>query len=149
LVVTGGACGFGSQATFTLDSASVDTAYSCPRGSSNATYDLHAALAAHNPTSSSVTIKTVTAKMTLAAVNGGWMQHVGDTFDAGSATFNPDSVGSSSNRTIDVVVRSACTNQLRAGQGASFADYSVSFGVSTSAGTINLTSKNRHRITAS
>jgi hypothetical protein len=131
-----------------MDSASVDAAHVCPRGATNAAYDLKATIAAHNPTSNAVTIKVVAATMTLAEVNGGWLQHVGAVFDAGSASFNPDQVGASSDTTINVTIRSACTNPFLAGQGASFGDYSVAFTVTTSAGTLKVTSKNRHRITA-
>ena len=50
MLMVGSSCAFGAPGTFSLNNASVDPGYSCPRGSSNVYYDIHASLDAHNGT---------------------------------------------------------------------------------------------------
>jgi hypothetical protein len=145
LVVCAG-CGFGSTDTFSLSSASVDPSYSCPAGASNTGYQLHGTIDARNPTSSAVTIKTVVAVMTLATSKGSWIQHVGDRYRTTEVTFSPTKIGAGSNRTIDVALRSACTAGKLPNQPVSYGDYTVTFTVSTSTSSLNVSSKNKHRI---
>jgi hypothetical protein len=147
LLLLGTSCGFGSGA-FSLSSASVDSRFVCPRGSTNTPYDIHASAAAHNGTSSSVTIRTVAAVLTVAAVHGGWLQQVGSKYDAGSVSFTPSSVGAGSDTTLHVVIPSACTNNSTAASTASYAEYTVTLTVTSSAGTNRIDAQNRHRITA-
>jgi hypothetical protein len=141
------ACGFGPS-TFNLNNASVDTRFACPRGSNNAPYDIHASTDAHNGTSSSVTIKTVTAVLTVASVHGTWLEQVGSKYDAGQVSFKPASVGAGSDATLNVIIPSACTNNSGATSGASYADYTVTLTVISSAGTNRIDAQNKHRITA-
>jgi hypothetical protein len=144
VVLTG--CGFGTTEAFSLSSASVDPSYSCPAGASNTGYQLHGTIDAHNPTSTAVTIKTVVAVMTLATFKGNWLQHVGDTYKTNDVVFTPAKVAAGSSTTINVALRSACTNGKVANQPVSYGDYTVSFTVSTSTGSLNVSSKNKHRI---
>jgi hypothetical protein len=146
-ILLGASCGFGSS-TFSLTNASVDPRYVCPRGSHNASYDLHASADAHNGTSGSVAITTVTAELTVAAVHGAWLQQVGSKYDAGSVSFRPSSVGAGADATLHVTIPSACTNNSTAASAASYAEYKVTLTVSSSAGTVKIDSQNRHRITA-
>src|SRR6202163_3448843 len=74
------ACTVGAPSTFTLNTASVDATYTCPLGAANAPYNLNATIDVRNGTSSAVTIKSVTAVMTLVAVKGGWLEKVGDKY---------------------------------------------------------------------
>ena len=141
-------CG-GSDAAFTLRNATVDASHACSSGASNSPYDLHATIDSHNGKSSSVSIKTVSAIMTLAAVHGGWLQQVGYRYDAGSVLFAPDRVGAGSSATLKVTVPSACTNHSKSGGPLSYGDYSVALTVATSAGTFKIESGNRHRLIAS
>ena len=139
-------CGFGSS-TFSLSNANVDASYSCPDKASNARYEVNATIDANNGTSRSVTIQSVGAVMTVTAVQGIWLQKVGDQYDAGSVTFTPTSVGSGASAKLKVTVPSACTHGQGA-TGANYGEYSIAFTVATSAGTFKVTSKNRHRILA-
>jgi hypothetical protein len=141
-----GGCGFGSGADLSLSNANVQPNYVCPSTTANAPYELHATISAHNGTSSSISIKSVSAVMTLAAVHGGWLQQVGYKYDAGTAVFAPDRVGASSSATLHVTIPSACRSKTSGT--LSYADYSVALTVVSSAGTFKITSKNLHRIIA-
>jgi hypothetical protein len=142
-------CGFGPSNDFTLSNVTVQSSHACPSGASNARYDLHATIDGHNASSSAVSIKAVSAVMTLAVVHGGWLQQVGYRYDAGSVAFAPGSVGAGSDVTLKVTVPSACTNPATPGGPLSYADYSLALTVTTSAGTFKVVSTNRHRIIAS
>ncbi|HUZ86512.1 MAG TPA: hypothetical protein VNF26_06125 [Candidatus Baltobacterales bacterium] len=133
---------------FSLDNETVDATFACPSGSDNTTYPLHATLDAHNPTSSSVTIQSVTAQLKLAATKGPWLEKIGATYDAGSATFDPASVAAGANTTIKVTVTSACTSDKSIIAPLSYGEYVVDLHVTTSSGSYIVASKNRHRIVA-
>ncbi|HEV2035555.1 MAG TPA: hypothetical protein VGU71_15420 [Candidatus Dormibacteraeota bacterium] len=141
-------CTIGAPGTFTLSNASADSGYSCPRGSHNASYDIHASVDSHNGTSRSVAIKSVTAVMTLTAAHGDWLQQVGSKYNAGQVSFGPLNVGAGTDTKLTLIIPSACTNGLSVSTTASYADYSIAFTVTTSVGTSKLDAKNRHRITA-
>jgi hypothetical protein len=138
-------CSFGSPTTFTLDSASVDSSYTCPVGASNEHYTLHGTIDVRNGTSKAVSISSVDATLTLAAVKGGWLQKVGDKYDAGNITFTPAEVGAGSSAKLDVTIPSACTGRTANSPVAS-GDYVVGFTMITSAGTFKVDSANKHRI---
>ena len=141
-----GGCGFGSNAEFTLNAANVQPNFVCPSTTSSAPYELHATITAHNGTSSSISIKAVSAVMTLAAVHGGWLQQVGYKYDAGTVVFGPDHVGAGASATLEVTIPSACRSKTSGT--LSYADYSVELTAATSAGTFKITSRNLHRIIA-
>ena len=141
-------CASGSPSTFTLGSASVDNTYACPAGASNAPYNLHATIGVRNGTSSSVTIKSVAAEMTLAAVKGSWLEKVGDKYEATGVAFSPGSVGAGSSASLQVAIPSACTRGTLPSTATSYGEYSVGFSVTTSTGTYKIESANRHRIVA-
>jgi hypothetical protein len=141
-------CSIGAPSTFTLDSASVDGSYVCPAAASDLPYTIHATIAVRNGTSSSVTIRSVAAVLTLTAVKGGWLEHVGDKYDASGVAVSPSTVGAGSTVTLKVTVPSTCTNGKSPAGGASYGDYSVAFTVATSSGTHTIQSQNRHRIVA-
>lgn len=138
-------CSFGSNSSFAVSNASVDKGYACPVGARNLQYDLHGTINAHNGTSQTVNITAVTAVMTLAAVSGGWLQKVGDKFDAGNVTYTPTSVGAGSSATLSITVPSACTGRA-AKSPVAWGDYLVTFAMTTSAGSFKLESQNKHRI---
>ncbi len=138
-------CSFGSPTTFGIDTASVDTTYHCPIGASNEHYILHGSIDVHNGTSKAVTISSVDATLTLAAGKGGWLQKVGDKYDAGNITFTPAEVGAGSSAKLDVTIPSACTGRTANSPVAS-GDYAVAFTMITSAGTFKVESTDRHRI---
>lgn len=144
-VVASAGCSSGSQSTFSLSGASVDQGYTCPVGANNARYDVHGTIDAHNATSNAVSVSSIDATMTLAAVKGGWLEKVGDRYDAGNATFTPASVGAGASTTINVTFSSACTGRI-ASAPVSSGDYMVTFTLSTSAGTFKIDSKDRHSI---
>ncbi len=146
LLVNG--CGGGSSAAFTLGNATVDANHACPAGSSNAPYSVHANIDSHNGRSSAVSITSVSAVMTLAAVHGGWLQPLGYTYDAGTVAFAPDRVDAGASVPLEVTVPSSCTNHAAAGGPVSYGDYRVALTVTTSAGTFKIESRNRHRIIA-
>jgi hypothetical protein len=148
LLVAAGGCAVGAPSTFTLASASVEATYLCPAGVTNAPYDVQATIDVRNGTSSRVTIKSVNAIMTLAAIKGGWLERVGDRYEASGVAFSPDTVGAGSAATLRVIIPSACTNGKTAAPGSSYGDYSVTLTVVTSSGTQTISSKNRHRIVA-
>jgi len=122
-------CTSGSSSTFSPNSASVDSSYSCPVGASNVHYDLHGTIDVHNGTSKAVSISSVDATLTLAAVKGAWLQKV----------------AAGANATLVVTIPTACTGRAATSPVAS-GDYVVGFTMITSAGTFKLDSKDRHRI---
>ncbi len=138
-------CSFGSPTTFGIDTALVDATYHCPIGASNEHYVLHGSIDVHNGTSKAVTISSVDATLTLAAGKGGWLQKVGDKYDAGNITFTPAEVGAGSSAKLDVTIPSACTGRTANSPVAS-GDYAVAFTMITSAGTFKVESTDRHRI---
>ena len=140
--------GCGGSTDFTLSNAKVDLNHACASAVTNATYDVHVTVEAHNGRSSSVSITGVSAVMTLSAVHGGWLQQVGYKYEAHDLAFTPDRVGAGSTATLKVTVPSACTNESPHGGPTSYADYSVDLTVITSAGTFKIGSKNKHRIIA-
>ena len=141
------AAGCGGSSSFSLSDASVDASYSCPADSRNAAYEVHATIAAHNNTPKSVTVNSVNAVMTVSAVQGTWLQKVGDRYDPGSVTFTPSSVNAGSTTTLQVTIPSACTRG-QAATGTNYGEYAVSFKVVTTAGRFEISSKNKHRILA-
>jgi hypothetical protein len=66
-----------SSSTFALTNASVDSTYTCPIGANNAPYSVQATVDAHNGTSGTVRINSVTADMALEALNGPWLEKIG------------------------------------------------------------------------
>jgi hypothetical protein len=142
------ACTVGAASTFTLSSASVAATYTCPLGATDAPYDLKAVIDVRNSTSSTVTIKSVSAAMTLVAVKGTWLEKVGEKYQASDVGFSPQTVAAGSSASLKVILPSACTNGKAAVPDASYADYSIAFTVVTSAGTHTIVSKNKHRIIA-
>jgi hypothetical protein len=101
----------------------------------------------HNGSSSTLTINSVTAVMTLAAVKGPWLEKLGDTYRAAGVTSSLRTLGAGSSASIEVVVPSSCTKGKTSAE-SSYADYSVGFAVITSSGTYRIESGNRHRIVA-
>ena len=146
--VISGSCSIGSPSTFSLNSASVDSSYTCPTGVDNAAYELHATIDLRNGTSSRVTITSVAASMTLSAVKGGWLERVGDKYEASGVTFAPASVGAGSSASLRVTIPSACTNGEAPTSGTSYGDYSVALVVTASSGTYTIQSRNHHRLVA-
>ena len=144
------ACSIGGPSTFTLNSASVDARFICPTGTADAPYNLNATIDVRNGTSSTVTIQSVAAVMTLAAIKGSWLERVGDKYEAAGVTVSPKTVGAGSSASLKVTVPSACSNGKTASTstGASYGDYSVMFTVATSSGTHAIESQNRHRLVA-
>jgi hypothetical protein len=141
-------CTLGAPSTFTLDSASVDPSFVCPNAADNLAYNVHATIDVRNGTSSAVTVRSVAVVMTLAAVKGGWLEHVGDKYEAGDLPVSPTTIGSGSSASLKVTIPSACTNGKNPTSGASYGEYSVIFTVATSSGTHTIASQNRHRIVA-
>lgn len=137
----------GAQSSFTLTRASVDSSYTCPAGAIDAPYSLHGVIDVHNGTSSTVTITSVTAVMTLAAVRGPWLERLGDRYEAAGVTSSLSTLGAGSSASIEVVVPSFCTRGMTSGE-SKYGDYSVGFAVVTSSGIYRIESGNRHRIIA-
>ena len=140
------ACSSGQPATFAVTSASVDPLYSCPGGSNNAPYDLHATVDVRNGTSKAVTIDSVGAQLKLVAVQGPWLERPGDLYDAGAATFAPTGVPAGASDAVMVTIHSFCTSNSAAG--TSHGDYTVTMKLVTSAGSYSITAKNQHEIRA-
>ena len=150
LLVVGvaGGCSIGAPSTFTLNSASVDESYICPTSANDLSYTIHATLGVHNGTSAGVTIRSIAVVMTLASVKGGWLEHVGDTYEAAGVTVSPDTVNAGSDASLKLKIPSTCTNGRLPNAGSSYGEYSVAFTVVTSSGTHTIQSQNRHRIVA-
>jgi hypothetical protein len=148
LIGIAGGCSTGAPSTFTLTSASVDESFVCPTSASDLAYTIHATLGVHNGTSSNVTINSVAVVMTLATIKGGWLEHVGDKYEAGGVTVSPDRVSAGNDASLNVKIPSACTNGKLPSAGSSYGEYSVAFTVVTSSGTHTIVSQNRHRIVA-
>lgn len=141
-------CCSSSPPTFSLDNERVDATFACPSGSENKQYLLNASLDAHNPTSKTVTIESMTAQLRLLATKGPWLQKIGDTYDAGTATFTPATVRAGANASIKVTIASACTSDKSIIAPLSYGEYAVTLHVTTSSGSFTVTSKNSHRIVA-
>ena len=142
------ACSGGQPSTFSVTNASVDPTYYCPGGASDKRYDLNGTVDVRNGTSKAVTIQSLSAEMTLVAVQGPWLEKVGDHYDAGDAMFSPRSVGAGSTARVDVTITSSCTSDKYESGGSSRGDYLVAMHLVTSAGTYSVTAKNRHSIVA-
>jgi len=138
----------GCGGSFTVGSASVDAAYTCPVGAANSSYEFHARVPMDNSTSAKVDVKSVDAVLVLTAVHGQWLEAVGTKYDAGDVRFAPAGVAANSKETIDVAIPSACSDPKHTGTNDNYADYSVQLTVVTSAGTFHVTSSNKHRISA-
>jgi hypothetical protein len=128
--------------------ASVDPTYSCPGGANNARYDLHATVDVRNGTGGAVTVQSISAEMKLVAVQGAWLEKVGDVYDAGDATFSPKSVAAGARSTLNLTIASACTSDRYESGGSSHGDYVVTMRMVTSAGTFSVTANNHHEIRA-
>jgi hypothetical protein len=135
------------SSSLALTNASVDQTYTCPAGANNAAYELHATVDAHNGTSGAITIKSVTATMTLEAIKGTWLDKVGDKYQAVNATVTPTTVAAGANSSLKLTIPSACTNG-KVMNGASYGDYRVNLQLATSAGNYAISSKTVHRIVA-
>jgi hypothetical protein len=142
------ACSGSTPAVLALTSASVDGSYTCPAGSVDAPYNFHGVIDVHNGTSRSVTIASVAAVMTLAAVRGSWLEKLGARYEAAGVTTSLSSLGAGSSASMQVVIPSSCTSGKTAGAEPAYGDYSVGFTVTTSSGTYSIESANRHRIVA-
>src|SRR3982074_112930 len=137
----------GTSSTFALMSASVDQNFTCPAGSNNAPYEIHATVDTHNGTSHPVTIKSATADLTLEAVKGPWLEKVGDKYQANKVTVEPATIAPGANASVKVTIPSACTNG-KATNGASYGDYRVAVHIATSAGNFSISGKALHRLVA-
>jgi hypothetical protein len=142
------ACSTGEPSTFVVTAATADATYWCPGGASNAPYDLHATVAVHNGTSAAVTITSVTARLTLQAVKGSWLEKVGEAYDAGAATFAPSTVDAGASAVVKVTIHSACTSATYGNRDSSYGDYRVTMQVTTSKGAYPIAAGNLHRIMA-
>lgn len=141
-------CSTSQPSTFTVTSASVDPTYWCPGGAKEAKYDVHATVSVRNGTSREVTIQSATAVMTLAAVQGPWLEKVGDRYDAGSVAFSPSSVAGGSTAEVKVVIPSTCTSDAYGSATSSYGDYAVTVRLVTSAGAFSVIAQNHHQIRA-
>src|SRR5258708_18479653 len=148
LFAIGAGCSVGAPSTVTLNSASVEESYVCPTSANDLSYTIHATIDVRNGTSSSVAIRSVAVVMTLAAVKGGWLEHLGDKYDAAGVTVSPETVSAGSSASLNLGIPSACTNGKLPSSGSSYGEYSVAFTVVTSSGTHKISSQNRHRIVA-
>jgi hypothetical protein len=150
LVLVGAAagCSGGAPATFILKSASVDATYDCPVGSTDAPYSLHGVIDMRNGTSSSITVNSVSAVMTLVAVRGTWLEKVGDKYEAAGVTSSVGALAAGGSVSSRVTVPSSCTRGKTAGPDVSYGEYSVAFTVITTSGTYSIQSANHHRVVA-
>jgi|SRR6267154_2407640 len=141
-------CSNGTPAAFAVSSASVDSPYVCPSTANNSPYNVHATIEVLNGTSSTVTIKSVAAQMTLAATKGAWLQKVGDKYEASAVKFTPETVAPGRSSSLQVAIPSACTSGRSAKVDSSYGDYSVELTVVASSGSYKIASANHHRILA-
>ena len=142
------ACSSSSHDSFGLRNAAVDALWVCPPGSTNAPYDVNAKFDVHNPGSSSVSIQSVAAVMTLVAVSGTWLEKVGDTYDASARSFVPLRAVAHADTTVIVAIPSGCTSGKAGSAPGSHGDYRVTLTVTTSAGVYTITPSRSHRIAA-
>lgn len=134
------------QPSFTVTSASTDSTHWCPGNSQDAAYPVHTNVHLHNGTSSQVTISAVTAVMKLEAIQGNWLEKVGDKYEAGSAEFAPTTVAANSDADLKVTFHSSCTSPAYGASGSSYGEYRITLHLQTSAGSYSISSGNRHRI---
>lgn len=141
-------CATGQTSGFTLTGASVDAVFTCPAGSADTPYDIHATVDVQNGTSGTVTIRSAGARLALKKIKGTWLEAVGDEYEASEVTFSPATIAPGAKRSLTVTIPSTCTNPKPGAGGASAADYAVTIRLVTSAGTFSTTTGNRHRIVA-
>jgi hypothetical protein len=134
--------------TFTLTGVSVDSTHWCPGGATDAKYDVHAAIHVHNGTPKAVAIESATADMVLASVKGGWLEPVGDRYDAGTVSVTPAKVAPNSSATLEVTIPSSCTSGPYGSTLSSSGSYKVTVRLVTSAGKFTAVARNRHEILA-
>jgi hypothetical protein len=146
LAALAAACSVGTPSAFGVTGASVDSAYTCPFGADNIPYDLHGLVDVSNGTSSTVTIRSIAAVLTLAAVHGTWLERIGSRYDAGTAAFTPTSVAAGRSTSLKLTIPSFCTNGKTPGNATSYGEYSVALTITASTGTYRIVSGNHHRI---
>lgn len=146
VLILGAACSSGQPSNFSLVGAAADSSYWCPGGADNAPYDLHATVDVHNGTTSPVTIKSMTAEMTLETVSGAWLEKVGSTYNAENLSFAPSTVAVGSSATLKVTIPSACTSAKYGTSTSSYGDYRVTLHVTASTGAYSIAAANLHRI---
>src|SRR5258708_37708465 len=105
-IVTG--CSVGAPSTFTLNSASVDQSFVCPTSAKDLSYTIHATIDVRNGTTTTVTIRSVAVVMTLAAVKAGWLEHIGDKYDAGGGTVSPETIGAGHSASLTLSLPKSC-----------------------------------------
>lgn len=146
-ILIAAACSSSTPASFQLTNATVDPqSYTCPRGSTDAPYDLHVTMHARNDTAKEVIVESASAAMVLTAVKGSWLERAGDRYDAGTVAVSPANIAAKSSATLDVSIRSACTSG--ASTPTSSGTYQVSVHLVTSAGEFVITAANKHQILA-
>ena len=145
-----GACGpFCRSGKVALTNARVDSTFTCPNPSTNRPYDVHGSLDVDNGTGNTVTIKSVTEADELVDVHGGWnIGDVGTKSQDPVDTFSPKSVKAGDKTTIKFVIKFTCTDNGVV-VGKTYGDFTFKFTVDTSAGTLNITSANKHRLVVS
>lgn len=99
-----------------------------------------------NGTSSSVTLKSVTAVMTLVAVKGPWLEKVGDRYLPSGIITYISTLAAGASTSAEVIIPSSCTRAATTATEAIYGEYSVGFTVTTNAGTYSVLSSNHHRI---
>lgn len=143
-VALASACSNG-KAAFALTSASADASHWCPGGVEDSPYDVHATVAVHNGTPTAVTIKAVSARMTLESVGGTWLEKVGAANTA-DATFSPTIVKAGTDAALKVTFRSSCTSPAYGSRGGSYGDYRIDLKIATSTGAFTIATSGLHRI---
>lgn len=141
-------CAVGQPSTFSLTGAGVDATHVCAVGSSDTPYTLHATVDVSNRTSGTVTIRSVSATLTLKSVKGTWLEPVGERYSATEVQYAPQTIAADTTRTLTLSIPSSCTDPRPGAQGASYGEYAVEISLATSAGTFDVGAHGLHRIVA-
>jgi hypothetical protein len=135
-------CGIGGK--FTLSNASVDSSFNCPNPADNFPYDVHGTMNAHNSTTSTVTIRSMSEQNVTVNTVGSWTGPRGEKGGGPITTFSPKSVASGATATIHFSIPFRCTNS--GPTVTTYGEFTFKFHVVTSAGSYSLDGSNRHRL---
>jgi hypothetical protein len=140
-----GACGpFCGSGKVSVSNAHVDSSSKCPNPSNRFPYQIHGSVDLDNPTSKTLTIKSMTEENTTVAIHGSWTGQLGAKGSASIDDFSPKSIKPNNKATVKFTIAFNCTSS--GPTQSTYGDFQFKFTVVTSDGTFNVSPANRYRL---
>jgi hypothetical protein len=144
-IVSIGACGpFCGSGKVSVTNAHVDSTSKCPNPADKFAYKVHGSIDVDNPSSKTLTIKSMTEESTTVAIHGSWSGQVGAKGSESIDDFSPTSIKSGDKATVKFTIAFNCTNS--GPTQSTYGDFQFKFTVVTSGGTFNLNAANKYRL---